>query len=142
MFKRKGHIPPAATYKEVWSKGDAADKLSFFFMGVSALKNKQWAKGISLLASEIIFICWFIFSGASALSMLSNLGTIKTKKVVFDKAQGVYITKQPDNSVLILLFGIMAIFLVIGFIWLYIINLRSTRANYIKKRDGKHIATN
>ncbi len=95
-----------------------------------------------MLASEIIFICWFIFSGASALSMLSNLGTIKTKKVVFDKAQGVYITKQPDNSVLILLFGIMAIFLVIGFIWLYIINLRSTRANYIKKRDGKHIATN
>lgn len=51
-------------------------------------------------------------------------------------------TKQPDNSVLILLFGIMALFLVIGFIWLYVTNLRSTRANYIKKRDGKHIATN
>ena len=42
MFKRKGHIPPAATYREVWSKGDAADKLSFFVMGASALKHKQW----------------------------------------------------------------------------------------------------
>lgn len=142
MFKRKGHVPPKASYKEVWSKGDAADKLSFFFMGASALKNKQWAKGLSLLISEIVFLVWFIFSGASALSMLSNLGENKTKKVVFDQAQGVYVTKQPDNSVLILLFGIMALFLVIGFICLYVTNLRSTRANYIKKRDGKHIATN
>ena len=142
MFKRKGHVPPKASYKEVWSKGDAADKLSFFFMGASALKKKQWAKGLSLLISEIVFLVWLIFSGVSALSMLSNLGENKTKKVVFDQAQGVYVTKQPDNSVLILLFGVMALFLVIGFICLYVANLRSTRANYIKKRDGKHIATN
>ena len=54
MFKRKRHVPPTASYKEVWSKGDAADKLSFFFMGASALKNKQWAKGLSLLISEIV----------------------------------------------------------------------------------------
>lgn len=142
MFKRKGHIPPAATYREVWSKGDAADKLSFFVMGASALKHKQWAKGISLLATEIVFFVWLFTSGLHALGQLPSLGAVKTKKVVFDSSQGVYITKQPDNSVLILLFGVLAVFLVIGFIYLYVINLRSVRYNYVLKREGKRLASN
>ena len=142
MFKRKGHIPPAATYREVWSKGDAADKLSFFVMGASALKHKQWAKGISLLATEIVFFVWLFTSGLHALGQLPSLGAVKTKKVVFDSSQGVYVTKQPDNSVLILLFGVLAVFLVIGFIYLYVINLRSVRYNYVLKREGKRLASN
>lgn len=142
MFKRKKHTPPEASYKEVWTKGDAADRLSFFVMGASALKHKQWAKGIALLTTEVVFLIWFFLGGISSVSMLSNLGSVKTKKVVYDSAQGVYVTKQPDNSVLILLFGIMSLFLIAGFIYLYIVNLRSTRANYVKKRDGKHLATN
>lgn len=45
MFKRKNHLPPEATYREVWIKGDAATKASFFLMGISQLKNRQWVKG-------------------------------------------------------------------------------------------------
>lgn len=142
MFKRKNHVSPTATYREVWSKGDITTKLSFFIMGSNALANKQWVKGLAFLISEIIFLVWFFFSGISALSMLTTLGPNKTKKVIFDKAQGVYVTRQPDNSVLILLFGLLAVLLIIGMIYLYIVNLRSTRHNYILKRDGGHIATN
>lgn len=142
MFRRKKHVAPKATFKEVWSKGSLADKLSFILMGSNALANKQWVKGICLLLSEVVFIIWFIFSGISTLSLLATLGTNKTKKVVYDASQGVYITKQPSNSVLILLFGVLAIILCIGMIYLYIVNLRSTRHNYILKRDGEHIPTN
>ena len=142
MFNKKKHVAPKATYREVWTKGDIATKLSFIIMGSNALANKQWVKGLAFLLSEIIFICWFIFSGISALSILSTLGTIKTKKVVYDAAQGVYVTKQPSNSVLILLFGVLAIILCIGMIYLYIVNLRSARHNYVLKRDGEHIPTN
>lgn len=141
MFRKK-HVAPKATYGEVWSKGDIATKLSFLIMGSNALANKQWVKGLALLLSEIIFIVWFVFSGISALSMLVTLGTDKTKRVVYDAAQGVYITKQPSNSVLILLFGVLAIILCLAIIFLYIVNLRSTRHNYILKRDGEHIPTN
>ena len=41
MFLKKKHVAPKATYREVWSKGDAATKLSFFIMGSNALSNKQ-----------------------------------------------------------------------------------------------------
>ncbi|MBA1394512.1 sugar ABC transporter permease, partial [Lactobacillus sp. XV13L] len=99
-------------------------------------------KGLALLITELVFIAWFVFSGVSAISIMTNLGPIKNKKVVYDSAQGVYITKQPSNSVLILLFGLLAIIFCIALAYLYIVNLRSTRKNYVLKRDGKHILTN
>ena len=131
MFLKKKHVAPKATYREVWSKGDLATKLSFFIMGSNALANKQWVKGLAFLLSEIIFIVWFVLSGIPTLNTLATLGTNKTKKVVYDAAQGVYVTKQPSNSVLILLFGVLAVILCIAIIYLYIVNLRSTRHNYI-----------
>ena len=48
MFRKKTSLPPEATYKEVWSKGDIFAKLSFFVMGLFQLKNKQWLKGLLL----------------------------------------------------------------------------------------------
>ncbi|CCI82052.1 carbohydrate ABC transporter permease [Lactobacillus hominis] len=141
MFKKK-HVAPKATYRETFAKGDGATKLSFFLMGSNAFANKQWVKGIVFLLSEIVFFVWFFMSGIPALKLLSNLGPDKTKRVVYDASQGVYVTKQPSNSVLILLFGILALFMCIAFVWIYYLNLRSTRKNYIAKRDGDHIATN
>lgn len=141
MFKKR-HTSPKATYKEVWEKGDIPTKLSFFIMGSNALAHKQWVKGISFLVAEIAFIVWFCFSGLSALNMLTTLGTIKTKRIVYDKAAGQYITQQPSNSVIILLFGVLAVLLCIGFVYLYIVNIRSNRRTYILDRDHKHIETN
>ena len=97
MFLKKKHVAPKATYREVWSKGDIATKLSFILMGSNALANKQWVKGLTLMISEIVFIVWFVLSGIPTLNSLATLGTDKTKKVVYDAAQGVYITKQPSN---------------------------------------------
>ncbi|QFR65330.1 ABC transporter permease subunit [Schleiferilactobacillus harbinensis] len=142
MFKRKDRKPPKATYREVWSKGGWASKLSFFLMGISSFKNGQWVRGIAYLGIQIAFFGWLISQGISALSMLSNLGAIKTKQVVFDKQEGVYITKLPDNSVTILLFGVLAVLLLVGIIFLYVTNLRATKKLYIDNRDGEHIETN
>ncbi|GAB2024285.1 sugar ABC transporter permease [Lactovum odontotermitis] len=140
MFKRVKRAPEA-TFRETFTRGDIFTKLSFFIMGVSQLKNKQWLKGIIFLLGEIVFFVWLVFNGFSAISLLSNLGDVKTKKVVFDEAQGVYVTKQPDNSMLILLFGVMALVIVALLITLYVVSLRSTRHLYALNRDGKHIAT-
>lgn len=141
MFKRK-HSAPQATYREVWSKGRWAAKAQFFIMGCNALAHRQWAKGFSLLLSELVFIFWMIFGGYSALNMLVSLGPNKTKKLVFDQAQGQYVTQQPSNSVIILLYGVLAVLICIGFIYLYIVNLRSNRATYILEKKHKKIPTN
>lgn len=141
MFRKKTSLPPEATYKEVWSKGDIFAKLSFFVMGLFQLKNKQWLKGILLLASEVIIIWWLLFSGFKAISMLGTLGTVKTKKVVWDASEGVYNTLLPDNSMLYLLFGVFALVAIGLLIFLYIIHLRSLRHLYALNRDNKHIPT-
>lgn len=86
MFKKK-HATPAVTLKETWKDGDAVTKLSFFIMGLNAIKHRQWVKGFSLLFAEIVFLVWFFLSGIHSIAGLRNLGAIKSKRVVFDKAQ-------------------------------------------------------
>ncbi|WP_225046556.1 carbohydrate ABC transporter permease [Lacticaseibacillus kribbianus] len=142
MFKRKRKSPNAVSYKEVWQKGDPSFKLSFIVMGAAQLAHKQWAKGIAFLGLQVAFIVWLIASGISALMMLSNLGEIKSKQVVFDDAQGVYLTKLPDNSVVILLFGVLAVLVVVAMIGLYIASLRSTKKLYTQIKLGEPVPTN
>ncbi|MBS4459566.1 carbohydrate ABC transporter permease [Lactococcus petauri] len=141
MFKKKIKPSPEATYKEVWHEGDIFTKLSFFIMGLAQLKNKQWLKGFSFLIIEIVFLFWLIFIGISSISLLSSLGHVKTKQVVFDEARQIYVTQQPDNSMLILLFGVMSLVLIAMVAVIYITSLRSTRHLYVLNRDGEHIPT-
>ncbi|MQW22087.1 MULTISPECIES: carbohydrate ABC transporter permease [unclassified Lactococcus] len=140
MFKRKIKLPPEATFKEVWTKGDLATKLSFFIMGTAQLKNKQWLKGLVFLFTEIFFFAWLIIGGLSALSGLSNLGANKTIHRTVD-AQGYPITVQPDASLPILLYGVLAIIVVALLIYIYYVSLKSTRHLFALNRDGKHIPT-
>ncbi|USJ20884.1 carbohydrate ABC transporter permease [Lactococcus formosensis] len=141
MFKKKIKPSPEATYKEVWREGDIFTKLSFFIMGLAQLKNKQWLKGLSFLIIEIVFLFWLIFNGISSISLLSSLGHIKNKQVVFDEARQIYVTQQPDNSMLILLFGVMSLVLIAMVAVIYVTSLRSTRHLYALNRDGEHIPT-
>lgn len=141
MFKKKAHTAPEATFKETWQEGDWATKLSFIIMGISQLKNKQWLKGLVFLLSEVIFLVWFFYNGISAISLLSSLGKIKKLTRVFDKNQGIYVTKQPDSSMVILLFGVISIILIALLLVLYYVSLKSTRHLYALNRDGKHIPT-
>ena len=141
MFKKKTGLPPEATYKEVWNKGDTASKISFFLMGIAQLKNKQWLKGLTFLIVEIVAIVWLVFSGVNSILMLGSLGPHKTGGLHFDTAQGVYVRTNASNSMLILLFGILALFILALVVWLYIVNIRSVRHLYALNRDAKHINT-
>ncbi|MBB5888390.1 carbohydrate ABC transporter permease [Lactovum miscens] len=141
MFKKKNKLPEEATFREAWNNGDVFTKLSFFVMGISQIKNKQWLKGVSFLLIEIAFLAWFAFSGISSLSMLSSLGINKKTSPVFDAAQGVYVTKQPDNSLIILLFGLLSLIVIALLILIYVTSLHSTKHLYSLNRDKKHIPT-
>jgi len=127
---------------EVFSKGDGATKATFLIFGLNQLKNKQWVKGIVYLALEVAFILWLIFSGISALSMMTTLGTHKTGGTVYDAKQGIYVTVHPDNSVVLLLWGVLSIIIVFLFVLLYWQNYRSNRHLYWLHREGKDIPSN
>jgi arabinogalactan oligomer/maltooligosaccharide transport system permease protein len=127
--------------KEVFSKGDITTKLSFLVLGLSALKHKQWAKGLAYLILEIGFIGWLLFSGISAFSLLSSLGPDKVIRQGLD-SQGMPITIAPSNSVVILLWGVLAIIFVLLFALLYWQNYRTTKHLYYLDREGLAIPTN
>lgn len=127
--------------KEVWSKGDLTTKLTFFIMGLNQIRNKQWVKGFAFLILEVGFIVWLLFSGISAFSLLSSLGPDKTIRHGLD-SQGMPITIAPSNSVVILLWGVLAIIVVLLFILLYWTNYRSNKHLYYLTREGKDIPTN
>lgn len=127
--------------REVFQKGNTVTKLTFFVMGLNQIKNKQWVKGFTFLILEIAFIGWLLFSGLSAFSLLSSLGPNKTLKETTD-ANGFPVIIQPDHSVLILLWGLIACLVVVLFILLYWFNYRSNKHLYYLEREGKHIPTN
>lgn len=126
---------------EVFKKGDAMTKASFIILGLSAIKNKQWAKGFAYLTLEFAFIGWLIFSGIGAFTLLSDLGPNKVAHTGID-SQGIPYTVSPSNSVVILLWGVLACIIVLLFIVLYWQNYRTTKHLYYLNREGKEIPTN
>lgn len=134
-------IEKSIKVSEIFKNGDAMTKASFFIFGLSAIKNKQWVKGIIFLLLEVAFVGWLIFSGISAFSLLSSLGPNKTIRHGLD-AQGIPITIAPSNSVVILLWGVLACIIVLLFILLYWQNYRTNKHLYYLHREGKEIPTN
>lgn len=103
------------SYKNAFVKGDFATKLSFLLLGVSNLVRGQIVKGLIYLAAEVGFIVYMATTGIKSLAGLITLGT-STQGWVFDEALGIDVITQGDNSMLILLYGVVALFLIIFFV--------------------------
>ena len=126
--------------RDVWNAG-SAEKLTLFIMGFNQLKHKQFAKGAMFLLLEIAFLGWLAFSGISALSLLTTLGPNKKMTTGLDK-DGIPVTIQPDNSVIILLWGVLAILIIAAFVVLFIQNYKSNKHLVYLTQTGQHIPSN
>ena len=113
------------------------DKLSLVIMGFSLIRSGQIAKGIGYLLLEIAFITYMICTGVEAIAGLITLGT-NEQGMVFNEATGIYDRVDGDNSMLMLLSGVVAIFVIILFVTAWVLSVRSgISAVMIKKRGGK-----
>jgi arabinogalactan oligomer/maltooligosaccharide transport system permease protein len=139
-MKLKTKADDQITFRDLFKKGDKSIKLSFIFMGMANILNGQISKGIAFLGLQIGFIAWLVLNGFHALSMLQTLGT-KSQGWVMDEALGIEVQQPGDNSMLLLLFGIAAIILIVLFIFLYIVNLRSARKIFVLKEAQKPLPT-
>lgn len=110
--------------RTAFREGDFKTRLSFLIMGFGNLANRQIAKGILFLAAEVAFILYMIQYGAQAIWSLRNLGDTQ-QGWVYDETLGIDVLQDGDNSMLLLLFGIAAVFVVIGFIAVYRSNVMS-----------------
>lgn len=125
-------------YKDVVKKGDIATKLSLIIMGASNLKRGQITKGLLFLLTEVAFIYYIVTVGLQALTNMVTLGT-QTQGWQFDEALGIDVIVEGDNSMLLLLWGVLAIFLIVVFIAVWRANLKSALEVQQLKENGKKV---
>ncbi len=99
-------------------KGDLLTKLSFFISGLSNLFRGQIVKGIIFLTAQISYLFYMFSYGFSAIGKLRYLGT-REQGWVFDEEKGIDILVEGDNSMLILLYGVFAVFITLAYLFLY-----------------------
>ncbi len=122
----------------IFTKGDIFSKLSYIFCGAANVRNGQIIKGFLFFLLEIAYISFMIFKGGHLLHDLTTLGE-NTQGMAFNEALGIYEMQQGDNSMLILLYGVVAIVISAAFaaVWLFsIFSGENARRN---KAAGKHV---
>ncbi len=122
------------------AKGDIWTKLSLVIMGAGYFGRKRFMKGLLLTLIEIgFFVFTFCFSW-EYIAKLGTLGTVQRKEeldlVTFKKVVNDY-----DNSLLILLVGIIGLLVVLAFIALYISNMKAVYNAQKLEEAGKHVNT-
>lgn len=126
------------TLKEALRKGDIATKLSFLICGAGNIIYRQFVKGLLFLAVEIAYILFMVKSGIHNLYMLPSLGWLKQEEV-WDEAKGVYVYTAGHQSVTILLYGIVTIFVTVMFILFWRGCIKSAYKAQCLTKNGKHI---
>ena len=106
----------------IFAHGDIFTKLSFFIMGFGQFFRRQIGRGILFLFMEALFIWFMAGFGLGYIADLRTLGTVAVEKTLND--YGLEVLTYKDNSLQILLYGVLTIFIVIGFIWTWVINVK------------------
>lgn len=138
-IKRKQKIsefPEVIPVMEAISKGDVFTKLTCLVMGAGNFARGQIIQGLLFLAAEISYICFMAFYGVNALHNFITLGT-KTQEKVFNESKQVYEYITGDNSQLCLLYGVVTVFVTLGFILIWRSAIRSSYIGELAKAKGK-----
>lgn len=101
--------------KEIITQGNGNVSASMIIMGLGQLLYKQWAKGVMFLFIQIAFIVYMVLTGATDLFGFFTLGTRES-----DAWYGI----EGDNSVVMLIMGILAILIIVLYIVMYIGNVK------------------
>ena len=103
-----------------FTKGDIFSKLSYVVFGLANIKNGQVIKGLIFLALEIVYIAFMLMTGRHNLHMMRTLGE-NTQGMTYNESLGIYEVTKGDNSMLILLSGVVTL-VITGFfiaVWLF-----------------------
>jgi arabinogalactan oligomer/maltooligosaccharide transport system permease protein len=117
-------------------KGDVWTKLSLLIMGIGYAARGQVVKGILMTLIEIGF---FLFTAQFSWQYIAKLNTLGTVETHTEGNGLVSKTIVGDNSLMILLCGIIGIMFILAFILLYISNMKAVYRLQQMKKNGEHI---
>lgn len=122
------------------SKGDVAVKLSTVLMGAGYFARKKFVVGFLTMLLEAAFVFMCIFYAAPNLAKFGTLGdTVRSTQ--FDPLTMQNTVIEGDNSFLILLNSVIALFAIIVFIFVWIHNIKRAYELQQDSENGVHIAT-
>ncbi|MDQ0063141.1 sugar ABC transporter permease [Paenibacillus harenae] len=117
---------------------NTAAVLSVFFMGLGQLYNRQYWKGLLLLIACAGSLGYFIPNLVHAVWGIVTLGD---KTGGFVKVGKMYEPIKGDHSIFLLIDGLIAIFLFVVFLIIYIMNIRDAYRTGKQRDDGGGPAT-
>lgn len=127
-----------AGFLEALVKGDLFTKLSLLVPGLGNIRRRQFAKGLLFLSVVALYVMYFLGTGMGVLEKLPTLGT-RTQEKVWDEAQGIYVYVAGDNSLLILLSGVIFVFLTFAFLLFVRAAVRSAYQAECLGKAGRHV---
>ena len=117
--------------------GDGWTRSSLLIFGGGYFGRKQVIKGILMTILEAACL-FFVVALFPYISKLNTLGTVQREEV-FDPLTMTKTVNDYDNSLLILLYGIVGLLILIAFLLLYISNMKAVYRLQLLKENGKHI---
>ena len=126
--------------KTAWVQGNLWTRLSLLVMGSGYCACDRWGKGILMTLMEVFF---FLFTGRVSwqyIRKLNTLGTVQRKETL-DLTTLQKTVNHYDNSLLILLFGVVGILIIAAFVALYVSNFKTVFQMQQMKEHGEHINT-
>lgn len=111
-------------YPQALLHGDIFTRLAFIIFGAGNLFRGQIVKGLVFLLLEIGFIFYMVTLGVEAVKGFITLGTVE-QGWVFDERKGIEVMAAGDNSMLLLLYGIISLIIIVCFVVIWRMNIRS-----------------
>ncbi len=106
---------------------DAVTRISYFLMGYGCIVRGQYLKGSIYLALQLIYIIYMLLFGIESIRGFLTLGT-NEQQWVYDASLGINVQLPGDNSMLLLLYGVITLIISAGFIILWFSALNAVRS--------------
>ena len=123
---------------QTFVQGDWKTKLSYVIMGFGSIARGQVLRGLLFLLFEVVFIGYMALAGVYWMSMLPSLGLIGPHKE-YHELLDTYVTVYGDNSFKILLYGVLTMFFIVGFIFTWRLNIKQNKISEDILRSGKKL---
>ncbi len=122
----------------IFTKGDLVSKLSYFIPGAGNIFRGQVIKGLLFLLLGISYLIFMIRKGAGFLKDLMTLGDT-LQGMNFNETLGIYEMSEGDNSMLILLFGVVAVVITVSYLAVWLFSIYSGEAARANAAAGKKV---
>ncbi len=123
--------------RRLWDD-DAYTKTTHFIMGFGCLARGQTVKGLLFLLAQIMYIMYILFYGFDAFRGLITLGETE-QQWVYDASLGINVQQPGDNSMLMLLYGVMALLITAGAVLLWFASLGAARECQSAAQKGQRL---